>query len=63
MPIEVPRTGGSRVIISKEAVAYLSRLGDVDASGGFENYATLVYDSSINKFRIMILPVIDGGTF
>lgn len=40
----------------------LSGLTDVDTTGKVNN-ATLVYDSSSNKYIVKILPILDGGEF
>lgn len=40
----------------------LAGLNDVDASGA-ENNETLVYDSSVQKYIVKPLPIVDGGTF
>ena len=41
---------------------YLASLLDVDASNLINGFV-LVYDSSVSKYVIKLLPCIDGGTF
>lgn len=43
-------------------VGRLQDLSDVDASD-VDNNETLVYDETVGKFVVKILPNLDGGTF
>jgi hypothetical protein len=49
-------------IAGPELVNQLSQLTDVDATDP-DNNETLVYDETLQKYVIKILPNINGGTF
>jgi hypothetical protein len=49
-------------VVGPELVNQLSDLTDVDATDP-DNNETLVYDETLQKYVIKILPNINGGTF
>lgn len=56
------RTAIRTVGIAAAGVKNLSELQDVDASSPNTN-ETLVYDETLNKYVVKVLPVVDGGAF
>lgn len=48
--------------IAAAGIKNLAELQDVDASDP-NNNETLVYDETLNKYVVKVLPVVDGGAF
>jgi hypothetical protein len=50
------------VAVASSQINRLSLLTDVDASDA-DNNEVLVYDETLNKYVVKIIPAVDGGTF
>lgn len=60
--VKTPKTTVSSISYGGGAAQNLSQLSDVDATDA-DNGETLVYDDSLNKYVVKVLPKIQGGTF
>lgn len=56
------RTTVRTIGIPPNNIKKLAELQDVDASNPNTN-ETLVYDETLNKYVVKVLPVVDGGAF